>query len=298
VIRGVGIDLVDVDRMRRFLARTGDRGIKRVFTAMADPNPKVAGRGISRLREAGIEVEVGLREKEARRLNEVFIKYITTGMPFVTLKAAATLDGHIATKTGASRWITGERSRRHVHLMRNRSDAILVGIGTVEKDDPSLTTRLNGGRGKDPVRIVLDERLHISDQARVIADGSNADVIVATTSAAPEDRIEALVKRGVTVLVFATDNGLVPFEPLMKRLGEMGISSVMIEGGSRINASALREAVVDKIAIFYAPRIFGGSDSVNVIGGSGVEQLSEAIAVKEMTVRRLGEDFLVEGYIN
>lgn len=273
-------------------------GIKRVFIAMEDPNPQVAGQGIKRLEESGIEVRVGILEKEARRLNEVFIKYITQGVPFVTLKAATTLDGHIATKTGTSKWITGEKSRHHVHLMRSRADAILVGIRTVKKDDPSLTTRLHRGKGKDPVRIILDEKLEISFKAKALSCESEANVIIATTQSASKDKIEKLVKLGNTVLVFDGSKGLVPFRALMKKLGDMEISSVIIEGGSLINASALKEDVVDKVAIYYAPKILGGSDSVNVIGGSGIESLSEAIAIKDMTIKKFGEDFLVEGYIN
>lgn len=273
-------------------------GIKRVFVAMKDPNPKVSGNGIRRIEEAGIEVQTGLLEGEAKKLNEIFVKYITTGTPFVTLKAASTLDGHIATKTGTSKWITGEKSRHHVHRMRDKSDAILVGIRTVQKDDPSLTTRLTKGKGKDPIRVILDENLLISMDAKVITTKSTSLLIIATTEAAPKTKIDALVELGATLLVFDSDNELVPFRPLMERLGEMEITSLIIEGGSLVNASALRDNVVDKVAIFYAPKIFGGSDCINIFGGSGIESLSEAVQVKEMTLKKLGEDFLLEGYIH
>ena len=273
-------------------------GIKRVFVAMKDPNPKVSGNGIRRIEEAGIEVETGLLEEEAKKLNEAFIKYISTGTPFVTLKAASTLDGHIATKTGTSKWITGEKSRHHVHRMRDRADAILVGIRTVQKDDPSLTTRLAKGKGKDPIRIILDENLLISLDANVIKTESNSSLIIATTEAAPKNKIDELVQLGATLLVFDSDNGLVPFRSLMERLGEMEVTSLIIEGGSLVNSSALRDDIVDKVAIFYAPKIFGGADCINIFGGSGIESLSEAVQVKGMTLKKLGEDFLLEGYIH
>jgi len=274
-----------------------DAGIKRVFIAMKDPNPKVAGEGIRRLKEAGVEVNVGILEREAVRLNEAFIKHVTTGMPFVTLKAAATLDGKIATRTGDSKWITGEASRRHVHRMRDSIDAILVGIRTVERDDPSLTTRLGKRQGKDPIRVILDEELRISPSARVICGNSEAELIIATTERAPEDRIKKLEEAGAKVLIFDSSSGLIPFRQLMKSLGKMDINSVLIEGGSEVHASALREGIIDKVALFYAPKILGGVNSIGVVGGKGAKHLSDAIMVEGLTTRHMGEDILVEGYI-
>ena len=191
-------------------------GIKRVFIAMKDPNPKVAGRGIERLRKAGIAVKDGILEDEALTLNEAFIKHITTGMPFVTLKAASSLDGRIATRTGESKWITGEESRLHVHKMRDQVDAIMVGIGTVEKDDPSLTTRLPGKKGRNPLRVIVDEDLRIPLTARVIDPTSKDSLIIATTETAPKQKMEELENLGAKILVFRGINKMVPLKELMK----------------------------------------------------------------------------------
>lgn len=271
-------------------------GIKKAFIAMEDPNPQVSGSGIKRLRDAGVEVTVGLLESEAKSLNEVFIKYITTGMPLVTLKAALSLDGRLATKTGDSKWVTGEKARRHVHRMRDRSDAILVGLGTVKKDDPSLTTRL-GKAGKDPVRVVLDERLEILPSAKIFEGSDKVKVIIATTDLADKKDIDKIRNLGAEVLTFKNKKGFVPFQPLLESLGKMGITSLLIEGGGEINASALEEGIVDKVAIFYAPKIIGGREAVGFIGGEGITTLSDAIMLDKVSTRRIGEDFLVEGYI-
>lgn len=272
-------------------------GIKKAFIAMIDPNPQVAGKGIKILESAGIEVKTGALEKEAKTLNEAFIKHITRGLPFVTLKAASTLDGRIATKTGESKWITGEAARKYVHRMRDCSDAIMVGIGTIKKDDPSLTTRLEGKKGKDPVRIVVDEKLDISPRARVVNGKSKAPLIVATTDRAAKEKMRALENLGVKVIVFPSLDGMVPLKPLMKKLGHMGINSLIIEGGSEVHASALKEGIVDKIAIFYAPKIMGGIHSVSLVGGEGPELLAEAIEIEEVKTKKIGPDILLEGYI-
>lgn len=272
-------------------------GIKRAFISMTDPNPSVSGKGIQILRNAGIEVETGIMEREAKRLNEAFIKHVTTGLPFVTLKAASTLDGRIATKTGESKWITGEAARRHVHKMRDSYDAIMVGIGTIHKDDPSLTTRLAGGKGKDPVRIVIDEKLAISPEARVINRDSLSPLIIATTDRAPKAKVKELEDLNVKVFVFPNAHGMVPLKPLMKKLGDLQINSLIIEGGSEVHASALKEGIVDKVAIFYAPKIIGGIHSISVVGGEGASLLAEAIEVEEIKTKKIGPDILFEGYI-
>ncbi|MBE9535813.1 MAG: bifunctional diaminohydroxyphosphoribosylaminopyrimidine deaminase/5-amino-6-(5-phosphoribosylamino)uracil reductase RibD [Proteobacteria bacterium] len=272
-------------------------GIKKAFISMEDPNPQVSGEGIKRLRAAGIEVTLGLLEIEAKKLNEAFIKHITTGMPLVTLKAALSLDGRLATRAGDSKWVTGEKARRHVHRMRDRSDAILVGLGTVKKDDPSLTTRLPGRAGKDPVRVVLDERLEISPSAKIFEVSGRTKVIIATTDLADRKDIDRFSELGAEVLIFKNKKGFVPFEPLLKSLGKMGITSLLIEGGGEINASALEEGIVDKVAIFYAPKIIGGREAVGFVGGEGIMSLSDAIALESISIRRMGEDLLVEGYI-
>ncbi|MGQ9512066.1 bifunctional diaminohydroxyphosphoribosylaminopyrimidine deaminase/5-amino-6-(5-phosphoribosylamino)uracil reductase RibD [Thermodesulfitimonas sp.] len=269
-------------------------GIKRVVAAMADPNPLVAGKGFARLREAGIEVATGLLEKEARALNEAFIKYITTRRPFVILKTAMSLDGKIATVTGESKWITGPAARRYVHELRDSCDAILVGIGTVLQDDPSLTTRLPKG-GRDPVRVILDSRARTPLTARVLTQESEAPTLIAVTEMAPGDRVVALREAGAEVLVCgpgpAVDLGL-----LLSVLGEREITSLLVEGGSTVNASFLLQGLVDKLIWFIAPLIIGGHGAIGPVGGRGIEHLSRAIRLKEINLRQFGSDLCIEAY--
>jgi diaminohydroxyphosphoribosylaminopyrimidine deaminase/5-amino-6-(5-phosphoribosylamino)uracil reductase len=270
-------------------------GIKKVVVSMLDPNPKVSGRGIKKLEKAGIRTEVGIMGEEAARLNEAFIKHITTGIPFVLLKIAQSLDGKIATAKGRSRWITGEKARRHVHRMRNELDAVLVGIETVSMDNPSLDCRMKGGR--NPYRIVVDSSLRISPEAKVLGykDGKT---IIATTAKAKAAKVNAIKKTGHHVLRIKSKNGRVDLKALMKELGMMGISGLMIEGGSSIAASALSAKIVDKMNFFTAPKIIGGKDSITSVGGASPVSLSRAIKIRDMKTKRFGEDILIEGYID
>ncbi|MCL6635390.1 MAG: bifunctional diaminohydroxyphosphoribosylaminopyrimidine deaminase/5-amino-6-(5-phosphoribosylamino)uracil reductase RibD, partial [Peptococcaceae bacterium] len=254
-------------------------GIARVVVAMTDPNPKVAGGGIKRLREAGIEVTLGVLEEEARELNEVFIKYITTGRPFVVAKAAMSLDGKIATRSGRSKWITGPEARAYGHQLRDWYDAIMVGIGTVLADDPSLTARLPGGKGRDPVRVILDSRARIPLNAGVLTRRSGAPTIIAATAAAPQAKLAALRRAGARVLV-VNDGPRVDLAGLMKLLAEQEITSVLIEGGSGVHGSALAAGIVDKVAWFIAPRIIGGREAPGPVGGEGVDDPAGAVEVE------------------
>ncbi len=265
-----------------------EAGIRRVVAAMVDPNPRVRGRGIRKLRDAGIEVSVGLLEKEARRLNEAYIKFITTGRPFVILKTAMTLDGKIATPTGQSKWITGEKSRRLVHRLRGSVDAIVTAVGTVKADDPELTCRLRGG--KSPVRVIIDPMAESPAGSRIFRCPPETMIV----TAAGKEKTIKLIKTGVTVINY---KATLELSWLMEVLGARGIASVLIEGGSSLNAHALEEGVVDKIMYFIAPKIIGGAKSYPAVGGDFFRPLEDAIAVRDMKVRRLGEDVLIEGYI-
>ena len=268
-------------------------GIKEVVMAMVDPNPFVAGEGIKTLKKAGIRTRTGVLKHEAQRLNEVFIKFITKHEPFVTLKMAQSLDGKIATAKGESKWITGPQARNRVHNMRREVDAILTGIGTVEKDNPSLDCRV--GRGKNPYRIIVDSSLRIPLNSKVMSH-NDGRTIIATTSKASDKKINTILKTGNRVLVIKDKKGRVDLKKLMKELGKLEISSLLIEGGSSISASALSAGIVDKVMFFSAPKIIGGTDSISSVGGSSPARLSGAIELKDLTVIAYGKDFLIEGY--
>jgi diaminohydroxyphosphoribosylaminopyrimidine deaminase/5-amino-6-(5-phosphoribosylamino)uracil reductase len=272
-------------------------GIRRVVAACEDPNPAVSGKGFAALRAAGVTVDVGVLEQEAAQLNEAFFTYIRTGRPFVILKAAASLDGKIATQTGDSRWITGESARQHVHHLRDEVDAVLVGIGTVLRDDPMLTTRLGKLDQRDPARVVVDNLARLPLRAQVINRASTAPTIVAVSEMAPRARLEALEREGVQVLVVPGSPRRVSLAHLMDALGKMGFLSVMIEGGAEINASALQEGVVDKLLLFLAPVLIGGKSTPTAVGGEGIETLRQATRVRDVCVERFGEDILIQGYL-
>ncbi|MEW6409451.1 MAG: bifunctional diaminohydroxyphosphoribosylaminopyrimidine deaminase/5-amino-6-(5-phosphoribosylamino)uracil reductase RibD [Nitrospirota bacterium] len=272
-------------------------GITRVVIGCIDPNPYVSGRGIKELDDAGIEVTTGILEEESKRLNEVFFKYITTKKPFVILKAAITIDGKIATSTGKSQWITGEKARQAVHRLRNQVDAVLVGIGTILKDNPNLTARTKSKKAKDPCRVIVDSLLNIPLDSNVLIQKSSAPTYIVTTKPVPEDRVKHLKDLGAKILFFDSINNHISLNQLMIRLGEIGITSVMIEGGSRINASALRERIVDKIILFVAPKILGGKNAIGMVGGISPESLEDAIVIKWSRLRRVGDDIMVEGYV-
>ncbi|GMW00612.1 MAG: riboflavin biosynthesis protein RibD [Candidatus Hydrogenedentota bacterium] len=262
----------------------------RVVVAMHDPNPKVCGEGIFKLRQAGIEVEVGLMETEARKLNEAFIKYITTGMPFVISKVGMSLDGKIATRTGDSRWVTSDEARHRVHTLRNEVDAILVGSRTVMLDDPTLTTRLPEGKIKDPVRVILDADEYLDTERRVFHTPSDAPTIVAV----PDDRT---FDGAAEVIRIPTSSGKLDLRLLMQELGKREIVSVLIEGGGTTHASAFEASIVDKVMFFVAPKIIGGRDAVTAVEGEGVSRMADVIRLERMTVEPVGPDLLIEAYV-
>jgi diaminohydroxyphosphoribosylaminopyrimidine deaminase/5-amino-6-(5-phosphoribosylamino)uracil reductase len=246
------------------------------------------------LRRAGLDVKLGVLEKECRRLNEAYCKYIIKKEPFIILKAAATLDGKIATREGDSKWISGETSRNFVHRMRDQVDGVVVGIGTILKDDPQLTTRIK--KGRDPYRIILDSRLRIPEEAKVIGDAPSK-TIIATTEMADKDKIECLEKKGVRMIIIDSKRGRVDLKTCLSELGEMGMTSLLVEGGSQINGSFLDEGLVDKILFFFSPKLIGDREALGIFGGSGRATLKESITLHELRVRRVGEDILVEGYL-
>ena len=283
-------------------------GIARVVAAMADPNPKVAGKGFAQLRAAGITVETGLFENEARRMNEAFAKYILTHRPLVTLKSGMTLDGKIAGPHGGSvnapiaadRWVTSEESRKHAQSLRHESDAILVGAGTITADDPLLTDRTGLPRRRPLQRVVLDSRLRCPLDSQLVKTAQN-DVLI-FCSFAEEKKRQALEERGVRVqqipLGSGANDGRPDFREITQRLGKLEITSLLIEGGALVNWAALAANVVDKVFLYYAPKILGGTASIPFAGGEGFSRMSEAAQIKDMVLHRFAGDFAVEGYLH
>jgi diaminohydroxyphosphoribosylaminopyrimidine deaminase/5-amino-6-(5-phosphoribosylamino)uracil reductase len=271
-------------------------GVKRVVAAMVDPNPVNRGKGISRLRKAGIKVETGLLEKEARALNEAFIKYVGSGIPFVTAKTAQSLDGKIATVTGDSKWVTGERSRRFVHRLRAEADAVLTGINTVIRDDPLLNARAGSGpAARQPLRVVIDSTLRIPPDAKLLKDRTGGKVLIAVSRPKSVRKAEMLRKKGAEIVRIPGRKGRVDLKKLLRRLAERGVTRVLIEGGGEITASALEERLVDRMCFFIAPKIVGGKSAVTPVEGGGIGKMNRAIELTEMRVRRFGTDLMVEG---
>ncbi len=275
-------------------------GIAQVYIAEVDANPKVAGKGIRQLEAAGISVNIGICTEEAAQLNEVHRKYVQTGQPFVILKTAMSLDGKIATATGESQWITSEASRQKVHEIRDEVDAILVGSGTVRRDNPALTTRLAHRPGKDATRIVLDSRGRTPTDANVFNAESTAGLIIAVTPQAPAHNIASLKKAGADVIVVPAKHGRVGFSALMETLGAREITNVLIEGGAEVNATAIATGVVHKVICFVAPKLIGGADAPGPLGGQGILALADAPKLEKVTVMPVqgGDgDILIQGYL-
>lgn len=270
--------------------------VKNVYGGLLDLNPKVAGKGFKILEDAGIHVEYGFLQDELRKQNEVFFKWIEHKKPFIVLKAAMTLDGKIATATGQSKWITNETSRAYGYKLRDIYDGIMVGINTVIEDNPMLTARVDGG--KNPIRIVVDSSLKIDINANVVQDKS-AKTIIATTDKADKDKILKLQAQDVDVIVVDKDkNDKVDIEKLLDILGQQNICSILVEGGATLSGSFVAKKLVDKVYFFIAPKIIGGKEAKTPVAGTGILNLQEALALKDIQIEKLEEDVLIIGRVD
>jgi diaminohydroxyphosphoribosylaminopyrimidine deaminase/5-amino-6-(5-phosphoribosylamino)uracil reductase len=271
-------------------------GVARVVSAMGDPNPIVDGRGFAALTTVGIEVRTGVLAQEATRLNEAYVKHVRTGLPFVTWKMAASLDGKVASRDGTSRWITGEAARADVHRLRAAADAILVGAGTALVDDPSLTVRDPGYRGRPPLRVLVDARGRVPETGDLF-DGA-APTMVATTSLAPRERTEAWRARGAEVVEYEPEGGGVPLPQLLSDLGKRGVQGVLLEGGPTLAWSMVEDRAVDKVVVYLAPKLIGGQDAPGVLGGRGFAPIAQAMQLSVASFDRVGEDLKVEAHVH
>ncbi|MGG3467138.1 bifunctional diaminohydroxyphosphoribosylaminopyrimidine deaminase/5-amino-6-(5-phosphoribosylamino)uracil reductase RibD [Neobacillus pocheonensis] len=271
-----------------------EAGLKRVVIATLDPNPVVSGNGVKILEDAGIEVITGVREKESQQMNEVFNKFIVQKKPFVTLKSGITLDGKIATHTSHSKWITSPEAREDVHHLRNENMAILVGVNTVIKDDPELTTRIPNGR--NPIRIILDSTLKVPLESKVLTDNL-AETWIFTSENYDKKKEQTLKSLGIKVFQTSGKKHVDPND-VVHTLGENLISSLLIEGGGTINASFLENKLIDKVVLYFAPKLIGGQNAPTFLEGAGFEKMSDAVELSDGTFTKVGPDFKFVGYPN
>ena len=270
-------------------------GIRRVVVAMRDPNPQVNGEGLRRLTRAGLSVTAGCLERQAEQLNDSYVHRMRTGRPLVVLKMAMTLDGKTATAAGESQWITSPEARRHAHHLRSQVDAIMVGVNTVLADDPQLTVRLGRPIARQPLRIIMDSGLRTPMTARVLSQRLRKGTLIATTHRAPHARLARLRQRGISVLVLPGEKGRVSLRACLRQLARMGVNRLLIEGGSELAASALQAGVVNRLHLYVAPRLLGGTNAKGAIGGSCPPQLARALSVSALSVKKIGPDLLIEG---
>ena len=268
-------------------------GVSEVVVGSIAPNPKVSGKGVAKLRENGIAVRTGVLGKECTEANEFFNKHVVSGIPFVILKCAATIDGKIASPTGHSKWIGSETQRKMAHRLRKKVDGVIVGINTVQKDNPGLDARMVKGNVRQPIPVVLDSRLRISPKAKIF--NVHPRCVIATTQAAESAEELRLSELGADIVRLGKANRVPPAE-LLYNLGAMGMCGVMVEGGSRVGASFLREGLVDKIVFFYSPKIIGG-DGISMIGNLAKNSIDEAVNIRNIRIKRFGDEIMVEGYL-
>lgn len=280
-----------------------EKAIKKVVVGILDPNPLVAGKGISILKNAGIEVVTGVLEEEIKELNKVFLKYIKTKRPYVLMKTAMTLDGKIASHTGDSKWITNEKSRQLVHRLRSEMMGIIVGIGTVNADDPMLNCRLSSHQpsaiSHQPIRIIVDTKASISLESQIVKTAKEYRTILAisrrdTRTCDFNDKLEMLKSYNVEILYCEEKDGHVDIDDLMNKLGEMGIDSLLLEGGATLNAAFLKANCVDEVYAFIAPKIIGGADSKSPVGGKGIDLMKDAVLLKDINIEQFDDDILVK----
>ena len=269
--------------------RIVEAGVREVIIGTEDPNPLVDG--FKELKFRGLKTKIGILEKESKKLNEAYIKYMKTKKHFIIIKVAMSADGRIATKTGDSKYITSKEARAYVHHLRTEVDAVMVGLNTVLRDNPELTPRLV--KGKDSMKIVVDSTLKIPKNCNLMKNP--AKLIVATTSKASKNMIKKLQQKGVTIIITKSKNGMVDLQDLVKQLGRHEIASIMIEGGSELNSTAIKAGVVDKIFIFTAPKIIG--NGLGAIGNLGINKIDKAINLKNSVAKKIGNDILIEGYL-
>ena len=271
-------------------------GIKSVYVGVIDPNPQVAGRGIEKLQQAGIKVITGILELPCRRLIAPFSKHISTGLPFTIYKAAMTLDGNTATTTGDSRWVSGEESRLQVHRLRDRVEAIMVGVGTMLSDDPLLNTRLPEGGGRDPLRVVVDSQLRVDPGCRMLQQKSTAKTLIATIST-DQEKVSRLQDVGAEVLILPADSGHVSLPALWQELGQRNVQKLLLEGGATLAGNALAHGLIDRLMLFVAPKILGGSSPFGIFPGDGCKKMADATQLEDVQYTQMGEDLMITGDI-
>lgn len=269
-------------------------GIKKVIIGMVDPNPLNNGKGILMLKHNGIKVQVGFLENRLKKINESFIKYIIKKMPFVTVKVAESLDGRIATKTGDSKWITSDKSRALSHRMRQNYDAIMVGVNTVLRDNPNLDTWFSK---KHPKKIIVDSQLSVPQNANIFSGHSQVILVTLPAKSGQETENRKILAQKTKVLEVKEKSGQINLKDMLKRLARLEITNILVEGGGTLNGSLFDEGLVDKVMFFISPKIIGGKDAIGSVMGRGISRMDKAIKLKDLSLKRIGEDFLVEGYV-